>query len=586
LTERTARTDRQASREPRPVPAYLLFLTALTVLYLLVEVPFAAYLVQLLGSEADHADIERAEQCGRIISGAALALAVWGWQIPRYRARKRGVAYSTMACLLSAALCVSGVYYGEKALVDQIAANAPAHTRQQALAAVAVRNELFSSGVEGVDPSARATGDGPWRAFVGLFPFLSMQDPDVLDRTVSGRDAVIAAAVDKLVPSQQDFRDIAYDGVIEVWRERFIAYREAVHARTRALGPVRDEVERGWNRHVQNMRYHGVIGSGRTTARAVRRVVSDVQNAGVPVPDNWDPTDQVTFQRKAFGKLMPRVDGPYNDAVTRIVGEPMTPEVEDFETFLKQGAVQKGMRKDLGLAPYDGMVVPDMHGEAFDRLYRAYVAGFSRELRAVYTGDPSELGRGRKFDEVAQAAVRSVWVPVLALSLSLAGAAGHLLKLSNYLAYIILSAKRSRIGITALLRRSFILRMGAIGSLASALVMAAYVPANAIVDSPYYREASQGVVERYGPQVGQGLEWTISWQSTLVPAGTAARSLGVFLPLESYLVGDTAEASPAATPSVALVDVPMPIPRPASRVAAVEAGGVTIPFPRPRPANR
>ena len=556
------------------MPWFLPILFGITLVYLVVEICFASFLVELLGSQADHDAIERAEHAGRIISGIAVALAIWGFQIPRLSIKR---PFKFVAAIgLSATLSILGVYHGERWIIDQTAATTPYANRQQALRALAVKEALFiqTPAVIGIDPPASSQNDATWAAFRGLFPFISLYQEDVLSKHTDGVAAAVEAGIDATVPDAHAFDEDVLGALFVAMEERYDAYREAVSGRDEAIGRANGRIRNAWDQNVEAMR------SGRMTISRLRRAV---QSRGVPVPNNWHPTDQETFQRAAWRPVMEDINGAYNDAIARILGRSVAvpPDLQSYEAFLAHPGVQDAMRADLGLRTPGAKVMPGLRGDALEALHREYVSALGARLQDVYLGDTTALRRGEEFQEVGEQAFRALIVPPIALSLSLLGAAVHLVKFLNYLTAMVVHG-RSRFGIRRFLLSHPKLRFCTAVAGAVAIIVATYTPASAIVDSAYYQEATKRMEQNFPNALGMpitvGLDLTISMQSIVAPAGNAVRSLGVFSPIEDYL--DAGDIGIISTASVGVVDIPFPTPRPEWRVA--DAGN-PIPLPRPRP---
>src|SRR5690606_2868614 len=106
-----------------------------------------------------------------------------------------------VGCLVSAAMLMPAVYFGEKALVDHIAVTASPSDKQQAARVVAAREALFHpQAMDGINDTSRHQ-EGSWNAFRSLFNFLNFFDRDVLNRIPAGSDA-IDVAIARSIPSQ------------------------------------------------------------------------------------------------------------------------------------------------------------------------------------------------------------------------------------------------------------------------------------------------------------------------------------------------------------------------------------------------
>lgn len=557
-------------------PRYIVVLCVLTAIYLAIEVPFAAYLVDLLGGEPTQHELERAEHAGRLISGIALALALWSFQVPRMLRRRKSVPMVVLGCLLSGCLVVPLVYFGERSLVDVIAEDSQPSLRQQAARALAARGVLLdrSASFNGLGAAHDAPEDPTWAAFRGLFGFIGLWDERVLERPGGDPVAMVERSIAKSMPGVAVFRTETFLPLLDGYQQGYDAYLEIVAARDQAIAQMKDAIRTGWNEHLDAMQRHG----RRYEARAVR----EVQKRGVDVPDNWSPRDRRTFERAAAEPEIKRINSSYNSAIQRVFGyEAVIPPNlggHGEAAFFYSDPVQRSMfaRLHAGAFKPDWELSENLSADRLAELYRHHVGGLTAAIRKSVIEAPDGIGRWGMFSEFGEEAVRAVIVPVFALGLSLIGAMGHTVKLLNNLVLLVLHARKSRFGISRFLRTHGLIRLPILlGGLGCAAV-ATYAPANEVVEAPYYRRAMNVIRGELGDTVPQSLEWTISVQQILGPASSAMRTAGLFTPLEMYLdAGVEADVLTAEAPH--LQSVPLPRRRP----AAVSPGGLPVPLPRP-----
>src|SRR4051812_12724130 len=106
----------------RPIsPALALTMTLLTGVYLSYEIPFGALLLETVSGGADADAISRLEHAGRLIAGAALALALLPYAIKR--ASRGDVAPGRVMALVGAGFLavVAVAFVAQRVLVDTIA---------------------------------------------------------------------------------------------------------------------------------------------------------------------------------------------------------------------------------------------------------------------------------------------------------------------------------------------------------------------------------------------------------------------------------------------------------------------------------
>lgn len=549
-----------APRSETPFPLYIVVLSVVTGLYLAIEVPFAAFLVDLLGGNPSHDALDRAEQCGRLISGLAVVLALWSFIVPALLRAGRSVIGVIAWCLLSAAVLVPAVYIGEKSIVDMIAENSGPELRQEAARAVAAREVFFQPGAElsGIDFAGAEGADSTWSAFRGLFGIIALKDPQILDR-LSASERVVSAAIRRSLPSEHEFRTATIPALFDVYRLKFDGYLQVASAHQQGLSEMYRKIEEAWAKHTRNMEREGVIGENATRhgqTAGVRIVRRAVQRHGVKVPDGWDPRDKRTFVQTIAADYLPDIDSRYKQTMESILSTTAVPkpDIESFEAFLGSGAVQAAMAHDLGLArPPDFAIKQGMSEGSIRTLRGLHRDGMVVQLERAYRIDPWDFADDHRFELVGEDAVRAVFVPVIALGLSLIGAFGHLLKLANYMFILALYAKPSFLGISRLLRRRGLIRLSLLLGAAGTVATTSYAPATEITESAFYREAIGELRSHLGEPASVGLEWAISLQDWLRPTSDVMRQARLFDPLERYLTGGLVVLEETEMPLVPLL---------------------------------
>lgn len=550
----------------RGFPAYAVFLCGLTAIYLAVEVPFASYLVELMGGNPSGDEVERVEHAGRIISGFAVALAFWSFQIPKYLKSGRSALRLVFSCALSAGILVPAVYFAERTLVDHIAEASSNRDRQQAARLVAAREALFHpDGVAGFGVG----GEGhTWDAFRSLFGFMNMFDDDILSRIPSSSN-VIESGIARTLPSEPEFRGEVLPNLLTAYRERYQAYRELSDGHSRGMNALYGKVEEGWRDHLAYLKRAG-------PARARQAVIRRID-----VPPNWDVYDKRTFTRAAISPRLSRVDKSYQYGIDQLFGDNaiVSPGKETLSAFMESNQIQSLIAKDLTLRgrPDFNITESISHGNTI-KLFQLYVSAVTRDLKAAYQGDNRIFGNGQQFEAAGKEAVRSVAAPVLALSLSILGALGHMFKLLNYLVMLALHLRQSRLGVTRLIRSNGLVRLPILGVLVTSVATTTYAPATEVTSTDLYQRSVAAWTARAGEPFGRGIEWTISVQQWISPTSSTLRTAGLFTPVEDYL-------------EKGWVDLPIPLatafsePVSGALYGSLDVNGLEsmIQLPRPRP---
>lgn len=519
---KTAAAKRGGPAMPRSFTvARLAVISAITLLYLMIEVPFAAYLVDVVGSNATSETIDRVEHVGRLLSGAAVTLAIWGVVLARADSGKMAMRRAGI-WLLAALLAIPAMYVGQRTLVDTIAETSGPELRQRAARAVLAREEFFRPG-GGFAGIGAATEDPAWKAFLGLMPFMSHADDRIMERSRGGERALIALQVERLIPDLQEIRRDIHEPLVEEWKERHAAYERMVSDRARAWSSLDQEINDGWNRHMENAR-RLQIGPGKVNLAPDRnRARRDVQRSGLMVPDNWDPFDRRTFVNVALRDRGQRIESAYEENVRRILASPngpgpvLRPVARSVDDLMATREAQDTMWARIGIER-GGAIRRQMSDAELDAVIRRpLTAETARAVADVYRSSGASFAKGERFDDLGEEAVRAMIVPLMALALSLLGALVHAVKLINNLLPLIPVAGR-RFGSTPI-RTGF-----ACGLVALACIAA---PSNAepILESGFTR-ATTASLERGSVVPAIGL--IITLHAAMHPLGEALAPMAPF----------------------------------------------------------
>ena len=345
-------TTRATTRKPGPAfPGASLFLLAATALYLCVELPFAARLVDVLSSNASEADIHAVETTGRMISGCALALAAWGYMLrPRKpkpgagRGDRRKPLTTAVDLAVVAAVCIIAMFLGQRTLVDRIAEDSGPALRAAAVKAAILRNEVFGARPAAASPS----GDAALAAFKGASASLASAAPDAF-ALIADPAAATRAFVASGFPTLTRFKADAYAPAIDRARTSYEAYRRGVTALAGARENGVEAADRAWARMTSDLRASGVTDPSHPSVRA--RVAKRMRDAGIPVPANWDPRDRATLTGVLVQQARERAETSYRLAVESNLGNGarLPTDIDGFDRFLAAPAVQASLRKSLGI---------------------------------------------------------------------------------------------------------------------------------------------------------------------------------------------------------------------------------------------
>ena len=119
-------------------------LTLASIAYLVLELGYNAHLTDIVGRGAPAEDIESAELWGRLVAGVGAGLLVFRFAISRLKDFLPGLLIGGVAATLAGA----GVYHGQRMLIDQAVAHAPAEAKKTAVTMALLRSSLAAGSLE------------------------------------------------------------------------------------------------------------------------------------------------------------------------------------------------------------------------------------------------------------------------------------------------------------------------------------------------------------------------------------------------------------------------------------------------------
>jgi hypothetical protein len=419
-----------------------ILMAALTAIYLTLEIPFGALLLDTVSS-GDADAIARLEKVGRLVAGTALALAVLPFLLSSGRVK------ALPAGLVSIAI-IAAAFVGQRSLVDGIADRSSGETRSRAVRALTIR--------EGMPVDSAAD-----RALVSLSPLAAFVRPEAL-REAGGLQDLTLRRARSILGDEAGFRTGAYSQAADAAHTMFDAYRQADRALAQSSADARENSANAWRKWYDwlNSRTWGLAGrEGIRNQEDVRTYGRIARQQGVPVPDGWYPLDEASFRAAAERAYL---DGVAKRAKTSPFAG-IRPGITDFATFIRESAVQERLRQVTPVAI--ALTGSDSSAEAFrDTAWKPALLAVQSRIMAETVAFPSRFADGGDLAEAGRDAVRSMSVPPIALALSIAGLALHLFKFANYLLLITfgrrgpLSIAPARLAIVAMavIATTFVLR--------------------------------------------------------------------------------------------------------------------------------
>jgi hypothetical protein len=393
----------------------------LTLIYLMVELGFNARLLDTVGGTATSEEIDAIERFGRIISGAALTLFVWGNVIRKTLETKEGFFRLLFKLSLSAILCCALMYVVQETIISTIVARSSEDTRSRAAILVPVTHLLTLEDVtmKGLDLTAEQYRTPEGKAFLATFALQALAVPELGTRMSKIGEAVFwrvaeesRGGYDKMYGHYRE----SVDQLDSQYRNQYLAgvrrYRDVI-----ADSPRQQQY--AWNGYVSNLARKRMRPN--TVPRYYfGRVRASVQES-VPVPNNWHPADQVTFNNAVHKKV---VDAAQSAFESEAGGLP--PNLSRGE-FFAHNRIQEQWNSGLKITP--GIrLTPDWTRDEFVSQIEVIIGHDADRLRRERMASPENYRDGARLEKVGLDSVRALVVPPIALAFSLLGAFTHILK--------------------------------------------------------------------------------------------------------------------------------------------------------------
>lgn len=500
-------------REGYSAPGYVKFLSIVTLVYLTFEMAFNAHLLDITGALSSVDDVTSVEHTGRLLSGVAIAIAVWGWGIFPL-ARRYEVSRFLTVCMLviSAGLCIKGAYSGEDRLVRHFVDISSGQQRREAvvlqqLTAMVHQDRISISGMD-LTKNERLTPAG--KAFMTVLPLEALSVDNLDGRVVDAirnqvRQAVIKGAGDA---AQQYNHDVL--PLQDAPQKMYNGYVRAVNGYHDALNGISDAQDKAWDRYLHELAKHNFYPAN-VPSYAHGSVISSVRRQGVPVPSNWNPADQQTFYDSLERSIRTRAEGDFHRAMSRIAGSSDVSDNLSEKDFLALPGVSRKIA-----TPANSDIHPGMSFEEYKR--RVWQPGVDKEVSKRVEAmnlEPSHFEDGGDRESMGRDAMEAAIAAPLALIFSILGATLHLFKVTNYLLWWRRPAMRKSI------------RMTTIGAVVTVLLAIPFFRPNEVTRTHVFQALSEGVQKSYaapyGSIIDSGLKWIVQTEPMAYPLFAAAR---------------------------------------------------------------
>jgi len=497
-----------ATQEPLR-PRHLFLLTPLTLLYLLFECAFNARLLDVTGGLASQEEIDILEKVGRLISGVALTLFMWGqWLLPRaeqkhWSLRKSGVLFGG-----SAFFCILFMFWLQKALIDWIVDGSNGTSRRIAVQLRLVTHSVMKENlkIDGIDLAPEVLHGPAGKSFMALLPFMAFST-EALDLKVEN---VLRQLFRTSIEKERGTPEEAYNRVfipsVEALQKLYnVDYAQAVARYRQALLNIPQHQEKAWADYETGLRTSNMEPSSvpQEYWSSVREEL--VRKKRLQLPVGWNPADRKAFDAAIERKVQRNANAVWNREIQKLLGpgQHLPRNLNRWERFSAHPQVQKKWRELLKLE-HDFRLSHDLSFEDFvDHVYEPQVSSeIEKNVRKVMAHD-SEFADGGQQVEAGRAAMQALTVPPLALAFSLLGALVHVFKSANFL--VRLTAPRLRF------RAPFL--MGCV----TVLALSAFLVPNDITRSRVFGYMSRQTSERFSWPVAAAVRWIVQAQPFFYP---------------------------------------------------------------------
>lgn len=188
---------------------YLPYITIITIIYLIFELSFNARLLDVVGGGGTSDNVHSIENWGRILSGMAVTIFIWGvFIMPRYNWSVFG---RLVAMVVTAVLCVSCVYNLEKRLVTHFVDISTGEQRKEAVAINFISHGVQQGTINlaGLPLKTGSDASPSEKQMMAILPFYVLSIKDV-DLKIAGgiKTAIRNSLIDQGMNSQKMFEDI------------------------------------------------------------------------------------------------------------------------------------------------------------------------------------------------------------------------------------------------------------------------------------------------------------------------------------------------------------------------------------------
>jgi hypothetical protein len=420
--------------------------TGITLTYLICELAFNSRLLDLVGSVSTADEVHNMERYGRTLTAIAAALLALQFSLlGLVRLKKKGVwltaKASTALVLLICLITGTVTWHAVEWVIERQVTKSTGEFRQMSLLAQLYQHALIEGQqtLEGIPLDSGGGQAQTWtspsgKAFLATLPVLLSSSDRY--RKLLERDA------------EQNLRDniSAREGGVRGYYELWLQARGEVHKQFVAYyndemdisETVRLEQARAWQRYERSLEAKR-LKTWNVPRRYYATVRKQVRGQGVPVTNDWSPSD-----RTGFNAAVAKAARQKYLAQRTVVYKGVTlPKRLDWGVFFRLDVIQKELREKL-LLPANTLVreeypLNDKLKQFALELHTPHLNEAVKQQLPELRAAVSSYSAGGSNEKLGEDAARAVIVPPIALIFSLVGALTHLAKLL-YLVLVPLTA--------------------------------------------------------------------------------------------------------------------------------------------------
>lgn len=524
--------------------------------YLVFELSFSARLLDAVGAPG-RTDVRTIEWWGRILSGLALAIVFWSAVLlPRLSKGLFTWSQAMPYIAVSGLFIIAIVWISQEILIKSIVKSSTPEQRQAAV----MLNSVSAAVVDGqvslrdIDVNSELLSSPEGKAMLAFLPFSGSRLTDIATRAEPVVRQVIVSRVDAQMGSPEEFWEKVWrpsaQAIVRRWNEEYVPAQER---RERAIADIPRQQNRLWNDYVTGLQARGFRDLRNIPSSQHFQIRSELRRRGVPVGDNWHPSDEAGFRQALDRRIRQDVDAEWNRGFTgRDV--PVLPPDLQADQFFSQAVVQEEWRSALGLQGTPVLHPRMTYPVWLDRVWNRERTQAIQEQTNRVLAASSKFGEGQELESFGRSAVEAAIVPPIALVFSLIGAATHIGKVLASLVALLPRIPRFAPPVVWL------------ASVVS-LVMLPMGRTNIVLASGMYAGMKQAAETGWGTVPTGVMTWVLQAQPLAYPVGDTLRRYVLFG--LSFGVSDAA-IGPGSRPAPDRVVTEQPPPSPPAQPAARE----------------